>query len=104
MPDYSKQTKIMYAMYHSASTNLLPYTMPEDGWLMITTNAYGEAYGARTILYLNGVEIDYAASGKSGAEDASNFTSLWPVKKDDVLSVRTLGYGNTYIYFMPYRK
>ena len=90
-PDYSKP--------HSIDN--FPYICPTDGWLFI----YGSCYSARTNprVFINGNLAWYSTSGNiSREEDEVNMTFIYPVSKNDVVTM-SRGYGGSSLCFYPPR-
>lgn len=104
-PDYTKKQILFSSLYQSVYFTVgMPYTFSEDGWIEITNNAYS-GKGVRSYITLDGVEICYAESGNISSEyDEANFTSIYPVAKGQIINILQYGYGNTKIYYIPFKK
>lgn len=103
-PNYLSGIIIRVGVYSSISKNLLPYTIPQNGWLQIMTAAYSvdKSGISATKVYINGQSISNNHSGSSGSEnDKVNIESIWPVKKGDVVSSTQFGHGGFTIIFYP---
>lgn len=71
---------------------------------MIQDNVYSWDHTYPHAILINGTII---ASGWSGSTDISadqvQYTTIWPVEKGDIITYSALGYGYTWINYMPCR-
>lgn len=71
---------------------------------MIQDNVYSWDHTYPHAILINGTII---TSGLSGSTDISadqvQYTTIWPVEKGDIITYSALGYGYTWINYMPCR-